>query len=171
MSCWGENELPVLARFIRIRKGCVFMRERERQTAERFGLLEKIEDLERELLRVDHVVGVEFDLDGFYSDIYQVIVVPEYDIPVSTPDYFEVRKEMLQQVLAVSREHGLLPSGDGIEDYGKHYYIVRNCDASWMELVKLAKDRPLADTLMDAQNRAGSLLHEVPCEKEHNGLY
>lgn len=126
------------------------MRDRERMTAERFGLLEKIEDLERELLKVDHVVGVEFDLDGFYSDIFQVIVVPEYDIPVTTPDYYAVRKDMLQEVLAITREHGLNPSGDSIEDYGKHYYIVRDCDKSWKALVEQNKtgiDKRLADAV------------------------
>lgn len=116
------------------------MRERDRLTAERFGLLEKVENLEQELLKIDHVVDVEFDLDGFYSDIYQVIILPKYDVPVTTPDYFDVRKTMLQNVLDVTREHGLLPSGDGIEDYGAHYYIVRNCDKSWKELVEQNKN-------------------------------
>ena len=117
-------------------------------TAERFGVLEKLESLEQELLKVDHVVGVEFDLDGFYSDIFQVIVIPEYDIPLNTPDYFAVRKAMLQEVLAITRDHGLNPSGDSIEDYGKHYYIVRQCDSSWKELVEQNRngiDARLAD--------------------------
>lgn len=34
------------------------MRDRERRAAEQFGLLEKIESLERDLLKVNHVVGV-----------------------------------------------------------------------------------------------------------------
>lgn len=131
------------------------MRERDRQTAERFGILERVEDLERELLKVDHVVGVEFDLDGFYSDIYQVIVLPEYDIPVNTPDYFDVRHAMLQEVLAITREHGLNPSGDSIEDYGKHYYIVRNCDNSWKELAEQAKNG-LDERLSSAIERSGN---------------
>lgn len=144
------------------------MRERDRQTAERFGILERVEDLERELLKVDHVVGVEFDLDGFYSDIYQVIVLPEYDIPVTAPDYFDVRKRMLNEVLAITREHGLNPSGDGIEDYGKHYYIVRDCDKSWKELVAQNKngiDARLADAMERSEMRSEHK-DEIGAERE-----
>lgn len=148
-----------------------FMRERERQTAERFGLLERVEALERELLKVDHIKSVEFDLDGFYSDIYQVILVPEYDIPVGSPNYYDELGKTLQEVLAVAQEFDLGSSGDSIENYGNHYYIVRNCDVSWRELVNLAKDKPLSDKLIDAQNRAGTMEHEVKCDKEHNELY
>lgn len=80
-------------------------------------------------------------------------MLPEYDIPVNAPDYFTVRKDMLQEVLAVTREHGLNPSGDGIEDYGKHFYIVRNCDKSWVEAAKQSKSS-LASVLTDAVERA-----------------
>ena len=132
------------------------MRERDRHTAERFGILERVEDLERELLKIDHVVGVEFDLDGWYSDIYQVIVLPEYDIPVTTPDYFTVRKDMLREILAVTREFGLNPSGDSIEDYGKHYYIVRDCDKSWKELVARSKNG-FDERLASAIERSGNM--------------
>lgn len=144
------------------------MREKDRLAAERFGILDKVEDLERELLKVNHVVGIEFDLDGFYSDIFQVIVVPEYDIPLSTPDYFVVRKTMLQEVLAVTREHGLAPSGDSIEDYGKHYYIVRDCDNSWKELAQRSKngiDAKLADA-MERSEMQDKHKSEVGLERE-----
>ena len=134
------------------------MRERDRLTAERFGIFDRVEALEQALLQIDRVVGVEFDLDGFYSDIFQVIVVPEYDIPVTTPDYFDVRQKMLHEVLSVTREHGLMPSGDSIEDYGKHYYIVRNCDKSWKELVeqyKVSVDDRLASAVERSVQQAG----------------
>lgn len=131
------------------------MRDRDRRTAEEFGLLDRVEALERELLKVGHVVGVEFDLDGFYSDIFQVIVVPEYDIPANMPDYFAVRKDMLREVLAVTREHGLNPSGDGIEDYGRHFYIVRNCDESWRRAVEQHKSVLGLDLILSgAQERS-----------------
>ncbi len=107
------------------------MRDREIETAKRFGVLDRIEALEKELLNIDHVVEVEFDLDGFWSDIRQVIIVPKYDIPVSLPDYYEVRREMLTQILNVAGAFGLNRSGDRIEDYGEHFYIVRECDSSW----------------------------------------
>ena len=108
------------------------MREKEIRTARKFGVLDRIEALERELLNIEHVVEVEFDLDGFWSDIRQVIIVPKYDIDVRLENYYEVRREMLQKVLEVAKSFGLGPSGDRIEDYGEHYYIVRQCDSSWV---------------------------------------
>ena len=108
------------------------MRERDYVTAKRFGVLERIQEFEKKLLEVDHVIDVEFDLDGFYDDIRQVIFLPRYDIPYDTPEYFEVRKTMLQQCLDVAKDFGLNSSGDRIEDYGEHFYIVRSCDKSWV---------------------------------------
>ena len=107
------------------------MRERERNAAREFGFLDRLVDLENSLLDIKHVVGVEFDLDGFYSDIRQVILVPEYDIPVSLSNYFSVKAETVQKILGVAEAFGLKDSGDSIEDYGKHFYIVRDCDVTW----------------------------------------
>lgn len=108
------------------------MKEREIETAKRFGVLDRIEALEKELLNIEHVAEVEFDLDCFWSDIRQVIILPKYDIDVRLENYYEVRREMLQKVLDVAKSFGLGPSGDRIEDYGEHYYIVRQCDNSWV---------------------------------------
>ncbi len=108
------------------------MREKEIKVAKQFGVLDRIEEFEKKLLAVDHVVDVEFDLDGFLSDIRQVIFLPKYDIPVTLPDYYDVRKNVLNQVLNVAKEFGLKSSGDRIEDYGEHFYIVRECDDTWV---------------------------------------
>lgn len=108
------------------------MQDREMKTAKRFGVYDRIAEFEKKLLEVDHVVDVEFDLSGFYDDIRQVVFLPKYDIPASEPNYFEVRKAMLRQVLDVAASFGLKSSGDAIEDYGAHYYIVRSCDDSWV---------------------------------------
>ena len=107
------------------------MKEREYNTAKRFGVLERMEELESALLNIDHVVSVDFDIDGFWDNIRQVILVPEYDVPVSLPNYYEVRRVMLNRIINVAHQFGLWQSGDTIEDYGKHFYIVRNCDNSW----------------------------------------
>lgn len=117
------------------------MRERDMKTAKIFGVLERIQEFEKKILEVNHVVDVEFDLDGFWSDIRQVIFLPKYDIPVDLPDYYAVRRAMLEEVLGVAKEFGLNPSGDRIEDYGEHFYIVRDCDNSWV----LQKDETYAE--------------------------
>ena len=107
------------------------MHERDLETAKHFGISERMEDLEKELRKIQHVVDVDFDLNGFWSDINQVIIVPKYDIPVSLSNYYDVRQEMLKQIVAVANSFGLHNSGDRIEDYGEHLYIVRDCDSTW----------------------------------------
>lgn len=122
------------------------MREREQKTAQRFGVLERMEALEREIRKIDHVVDIDFDLNGFWSDINQVILIPKYDIPLFISNYYDVRREMLNQILAVSKSYGLHNSGDRIEDYGEHLYIVRDCDRTW----QLSKTEQ--ESVFDSQN-------------------
>lgn len=124
------------------------MREREQKSASQFGILERMEALERELRQIRYVVDVDFDLNGFWSDINQVILIPKYDIPVSISNYYDVRREMLNQILAVSKSYGLHSSGDRIEDYGEHLYIVRDCDKTW----QLSKTKQESRQGFDLQN-------------------
>lgn len=107
------------------------MRDREAEVAKRFGVYDRIKSLEDALLAVDGVVEVEFDLDGFWDNMMCVIIIPKYNIPVRLENYFEVRRQHLNNILKVTRDFGLLPSGDRIEDYGEHWYIVRDCDSTW----------------------------------------
>ena len=106
-------------------------KERALRIAERYGLAQKVRELENAILAIDHVKSVEFDLDGWLDNIRQVIIIFGYDVPVHSPDYFEAKRDMLQRCLQVTLAHGLLPSGDRIEDYGAHYYIVRNFGPTW----------------------------------------
>ena len=74
------------------------MRDRDKNTALHFGIMDKCKKLEKELLQIDGITDVEFDLDGFWSGIYQVIVLTKYDIPVShrrtrKPGSCSLRKE------------------------------------------------------------------------------
>ena len=107
------------------------MKERERNTALRFGIMDQCEKLEQELLTIPGATEVDFDLSGFYDRMYYVIALVGYDIDVRRPDYFEARRLFVQSVVDIMRKHDLYPSGDAIEDYGEHYYFVRECGSSW----------------------------------------
>ena len=97
---------------------------RQRKTAERFGLTEKIEKLQRELLEIEFIEDVEFDLDGFYSNINQIIFLTEYNIPVSAENYFSLRRKMVEEILETAVRNGLRKTEDRIEDYGTWLYFV-----------------------------------------------
>lgn len=112
------------------------MNAKTRQTAERFGILDKMESLENELLKIPGVSpdslhdGIDFDLDGWYDDIPYVILVPGYDIPLDE-NYFDKRSDMLTRILRACAAADLHRTADPIEDYGAHYYIVTRCGERW----------------------------------------
>jgi len=112
------------------------MKERERKTAEHFGILEKVEKLEKELLTIAGVVEVDFDLNGFYDNMNQVIFLTKYDIPVSSLTYFAQRRGLLDSAICIAEENDLYSSGDPIEDTGDWFYFVRDCGETWREAVK-----------------------------------
>ena len=106
--------------------------KRAEQDARRYGILDRMQALEDDLTQIPGVVHVEFDIRDF-GEIRHVILIPKYDIDVSLePDaYFKARHDQRQAIIDVCKRHGLLSSGDRIEDMGAHWYIVRTCDASW----------------------------------------
>lgn len=101
------------------------LNERDLRTADLYGFTERVTKLQRELLQIEGVTDVEFDLTGFLSSIPYVIFLPRYDgIPVSLPDYYERRRALLDAAIRVAAENGMTRTEDRIEDYGAHFYIV-----------------------------------------------
>jgi hypothetical protein len=109
------------------------MDKRTIETAERFGILNKLQQLENDLLKIKGISEVEFDIDGFWDDMDYVILVPKYSIPSGLPvnDYFAARREQLNEISECCLRHNLIPTEDRIEDYGEHWYIVRKCKSAW----------------------------------------
>lgn len=101
------------------------LRERDRKTAEHFGILARIELLRTDLMEIEGVVDVDFDLDGFWSDIHQVIFLTKYLLPLD--DYYTARNTMVRSILECAQRHGLSRTRDRIEDYGEHFYFVTDC--------------------------------------------
>ena len=62
------------------------MNDRTTTTAARFGISEQCAALERDLLTLPGAVKVEFDLDGFYAHMEQVILLVKFDIPAANKD-------------------------------------------------------------------------------------
>lgn len=114
------------------------MKERELETAKKFAIVGNVEKLQKELLQIDGVVDIDFDLDGFYDNMHQVIVLVKYDIPATLEKYFEVRRELKNNVIKVAKENGLSKTEDRIEDYGTWFYFVFKHDKTW-NTVKIIK--------------------------------
>lgn len=113
------------------------MRTRDIKTAEQFGILERCKAFEADLLKIKDIVpdksddGIPFDLSGFLSNIFQVIIVPQYDIRADRDDYWEARQQLRENVVALAEKNDLHPSGDRIEDQGAHFYFVFRCGQTW----------------------------------------
>lgn len=107
-----------------IRTGGKSMKERGIATAERYGILQRIKNIEADLWKIKFVGDVEFDLDGFYDDLNEVIILVRYDIPSGSDTYFKDRATLVLSVIEKAKEHGLKRTPDKIEDYGRHFYLV-----------------------------------------------
>ena len=64
------------------------MNDRTTRTAARFGISEQCAALERDLLTLPGAVEVEFDLDGFYDNLREVIFLVKFEIPVANTNYY-----------------------------------------------------------------------------------
>lgn len=98
------------------------LNERNRKTAEVYSILPVVEKLQADLMALDGVEDVDFDLDGFWSNIPYVIFLPKYNI--TGDDFFKRRRVLLTKILQEAESNGLFLTGDSIEDYGEHFYIV-----------------------------------------------
>lgn len=107
---------------------------RHAQTAERYGIRARLESLEADLLKTPGLVYVEFDLDSLIDNIPYIIILAGYDIDVSRPDYFQARGAVRRAIIETCAAHDLYPTGDAIEDYGQHFYLVRRQGESWKPL-------------------------------------
>lgn len=107
------------------------MNDENTRIAERYGITDKCASLEQDLMNIDGVTSVEFDLNGFLDDIHQVIVLVGYDFHIVTR-----KLRLAVDVVNTACLHGLEESGDRIEDYGEHLYLVFNCGQSWSELFR-----------------------------------
>ena len=105
------------------------MDDRTAATAPRFGITEQCAALQRDLLTIPGAVKVEFDLDGFYDQMKQVILLVKFDVAYS--DYFRDLRALRQGVIDTAARHGLTRTPDTIENYGEHLYFVFHHDKTW----------------------------------------
>ena len=107
------------------------MDTRTATTAARFGISEQCAALERDLLTLPGAVEVEFDLDGFYDNLREVIFLVKFEIPVANKNYYRDLRALRQGVIDTAARHGLTRTPDTIENYGEHLYFVFHHDKTW----------------------------------------
>ncbi len=107
------------------------MNDRTAATAARFGISEQCAALQRDLLTLPGAVKVEFDLDGFYDHMEQVILLVKFDIPAANRNYFRDLHTLRQGVIDTAARHGLTRTPDTIENHGEHLYFVFHHDSTW----------------------------------------
>ena len=107
------------------------MDTRNAATAARFGITEQCAALERDLLDLPGVAAVDFDLDGFYDHMEQVILLVKFDVPVTSRNYFRDLFYLRQGIVTTAGAHGLTRTPDAVENYGEHFYFVFHHNAAW----------------------------------------
>lgn len=109
------------------------MTKRDIDTATRFGFFCWLQSFEAELLKIQDVVNIDYDLNGFFSDIHQVICIIKYDIRPIRTDYFDARTKLKKSVIRAANAFDLYKTSDLIEDYGEHFYFVFGCTGAWKQ--------------------------------------
>ena len=107
------------------------MKNKQFEIAKEFNIIDKVQKLLEELLQIERVTNVDFDLCGFYDNMNQVIFLTKYDIPVSIDNYYEERKQLINNVINIANNNGLKRTEDRLEDYGEHFYFVMKCNNEW----------------------------------------
>lgn len=107
------------------------MDENTMEIAGCYGIRERLSRLEAELLSVDDVLRLEYDLSGLCDGLKEIIFIVFHDISVERKDYYSSRSTMLENVLSVMQKNGLSRASDRIEDYETGFYIVTNIGESW----------------------------------------
>ena len=102
------------------------MNDETTRIAERYGITDKCASLEQDLMNIDGLTSDECHLNGFLDDNQKVIVLVGYDFRIVTR-----KLRLAVDVVNTAYLHGLEESGDRIEDYGEHLYLVFNCGPSW----------------------------------------
>ena len=103
------------------------MNDETTRIAERYGITEKCASLERDLLSIDGVTSVEFDLNGFLDDIHQVIVLVGYDFHIVTRK-LRLAVDVVNPACSCM---GSKSTATGSRTDGEHLYLVFNCGPSW----------------------------------------
>ncbi len=116
-----------------------------KNTAIRFGVLEKCEKLEKELLQIDNVTNVKLDIDGFWNDIFQVNISVAYDIPLHADNEFLSSSSVFEQVIEIAtgnflkREGYKVTSDESFDEETHltyHFYFTFDCAEEWKEKIK-----------------------------------
>lgn len=94
--------------------------------AKKYGISDRMHQLKTSLLSIKGVVDVQFDLNGYLDNIYQVIVIAKYSIEYLSDlgAYYKAHGRIQKELVNKARALNLTRSEDAIEDYGEHFYIV-----------------------------------------------
>lgn len=102
-------------------------------TADKFRITKKVKELETALMGIENVSEIKFDLEGFYDGINEIVLCVYHTITLNRTDFFEIVGKMKDNVVATALNCGLARTKDRVEDYGKFFCIVFDCDESWDE--------------------------------------
>ena len=116
-----------------------------KNTAIHFGVLEKCEKLEKELLQIDNVTKVKLDINGFWNNIFQVNISVSYDIPLCADNEFLSSSSVFNQVVEIAtgnflkREGYKVTSDESFDEEAHltyHFYFTFDCAEEWKENIK-----------------------------------
>lgn len=99
---------------------------KEDDLAIKYNIKDNLDKLTSDLMNIQNVTKVEYDLDGYLDNINAPITLVHYDIAEkeSASEYIDAEKELKEQVLSVMKENGVNVELEEFENNDTYFYIV-----------------------------------------------
>lgn len=108
--------------------------------AKKYGLTPYLNKLTHDLMNLQYVTKVDYDLYGYYNGIYAPVTLVSYDIDVtdeefSVTNYMKAEEKLVKQILDVMKSNGVNVELEEFEDNDTYFYIVAY-STNWNTVVK-----------------------------------
>ena len=111
--------------------------------AKKYGLTPYLNKLTHDLMNLQYVTKVDYDLYGYYNGIYAPVTLVSFDIDVtdeefSAVNYINAEEKLIKQVLDVMKSNGVNVELEEFEDNDTYFYIVAY-STNWNTVIKEEK--------------------------------
>lgn len=105
------------------------LKDSEKEIANKFGITDNLNKLTNDLMNLEYVTNVEYDLDGYYDNMNAPITLVSFDINVKDKEYditnyLSAKTQLIKQILAVMKNNGVNVEVKEFEDNDTYFYIV-----------------------------------------------
>ena len=120
------------------------LKSKEKELADKYGITEHINKLTNDLMAIEGVTDVDYDLDGYNDGMNGPITLVDYalDAKLSASEYFQDVKELLNKIYQVFEDNGVVIEKEETEDNDSYFYFV-SYNTNWDKSKKTESPMPV----------------------------